>query len=167
MTSTLSCLCLKQGNLSRDTLSAILVQVKNDDKYGLRIDKTLFDGLDPTGVGLFDSEEWPPQRPVIRMVFAFASKEHGVGLPTVRERSRGRFFNSCATFDIWCAGLLSFKNIDEDVTSYQVLLDQPHDAFNLRESTDSHLDDAITSSRCGQQRLPTLDVGHCTLPKLV
>ena len=146
-------LCLNQGNLSRDTVSAILIQVKNDDRYGRRIDKTLFDGLNPTRVGLF--KKGSPQRPVIRMVFALASEKHSVRIPTVRKRSRGRFFDNCTTFDVWCAGLSSFKNIDEDVTSYRVLLDrslQPHDAFNLRESTDKYLDDPTRKSRGRRRR---------------
>jgi|HubBroStandDraft_3_1064219.scaffolds.fasta_scaffold15912_4 hypothetical protein len=95
------------------------------------------------------------------MVFAPASKEHGVGLPTVRGRCRGRFFNRCTTFDIWCAGLLSFKNIDEGVTSYHVLLDrslQRHGAFDLRESTDGHLDDATRKSRGRRRRMAALTV---------
>jgi hypothetical protein len=146
-------LCLNQGNLSRDTVSAILIQVKNDDKYGLEIDKTLFDRLDPTSVGLF--EKGSPQRPVIRMVFALASKDPGVNTPPVREYPRGRFFDDSTAFDIWCAGLLSFKNIDEDVTSYQALLDrslQPHDAFDLQESNDKYLDDATRKSRGRRRR---------------
>src|SRR6267142_3779374 len=100
MTSTLSCLCLKQGNLSCNTLSTILVQVKNNDKYGLRIDKMLFDRLDPTSVGLFNLEEWLLQRHIIQMVFVLTSKEHGVGFPTMCEHSHGHFFNSCTTFII-------------------------------------------------------------------
>ena len=146
-------LCVKQGNLSRDTVSAILIQVKNDDKYGYSIDKKLFDGLNPIDVGLF--KEGPRQRPVIRMVFALASEKHGVLFPTVRERDRGRFFDNCTTFDIWCAGLSSFKDTEEDMRSYQFLLDrslQPHDAFNLRESNDEFLDDATRKSRGSRRR---------------
>jgi hypothetical protein len=146
-------LCLNQGNLSRDTVSAILIQVKNDDKYGCSIDETLFDGLDPACVGLF--EEGSSQRPVIRMVFALASEKHDVLFPTGRERNSGRVFDNCTAFDIWCAGLSSFKDIDEDLTSYRVLLDrsrQPHDAFNLRESNDKYLDDATRKSRGSRRR---------------
>ena len=75
--------------------------------------------------------------------------------PAGRERNRGRFFDNYTTFDIWCAGLSSFKNIDEDMTLYQVLLDlslQPHDAFNLRESNDKYLDDATMTSRGRRRR---------------
>jgi hypothetical protein len=148
-------LCLKEGNISRHTVSAILIQVKNDDSYGCSIDKTLFDGLHPAGVKLFKAVPGSPQRPVIRMVFALASEKHGVLFPAVRERDRGRFFDNCTTFDIWCAGLSSFKNIDADLASYQLLLDrslQPHDAFNLRESNDEYLDDATRTSRGSRRR---------------
>ena len=155
-------LCPNQGNLSPDTVSAILIQVKNDDSYGFNINPKLFHGLDPTDERLFEQKS--PQRPVIRMVFALASKEHGVDFPPVRKRGRGRFFDECTTFDIWCAGLLSFKNIDDDVTSYQVLLDrslQPHDAFDLRESKDKHLDDATRESRGRRRRrMAALTMAH-------
>ena len=147
-------LCLNQGNLSRHTVSAILIQVKNDDKYGCSIDKTLFDGLNPMGVGLFN--EGSTVQPVIRMVFALASPKPAVLFPPVRERNRGRFLDNCTTFDIWCAGVSSFNSIgEEDLTSYQVLLDrslQPHDAFNLRESDDKFLDEATRASRGSRRR---------------
>jgi hypothetical protein len=146
-------LCLNEGNLSRHTVSAILIQVKNDEKYGCSIDKTLFDGLNPTQVGLF--EKGSPQRPVIRMIFALASKKHDVLFPDVRERDRGRFLDDCTTFDIWCAGLSCFNNIEGDLTSYQVLLDrslQPHDAFKLGELKDKYLDPATRASRGRRRR---------------
>jgi hypothetical protein len=38
--------CIRTGNLSRDTVTAILIQVKNAKEYD-KIDKTLFDGMDP------------------------------------------------------------------------------------------------------------------------
>jgi hypothetical protein len=155
-------LCLEKGNLSRHTVSAILIQVKNDEKYGCSIDKKLFDGLNPKNVDLFEGSS--PQRPVIRMVFALASEKHDVLFPVVRERERGRFFDNCTTFDIWCAGLSSFKNIEEDLSSYQVLLDrslQPHDAFDLRESNDKYLDDATRNSRGSRRRrMAALTMAH-------
>ena len=146
-------ICAKQDKLSRHAVSGILIQVKNDDSYGCSIDKTLFDGLNPVRVGLFKEGLTP--RPAIRMVFALASEKHDVLFPTVRERERGRFFDNCTTFDIWCAGLSSFKNLEEDMTSYQVLLDrslQPHDAFNLRELNDKYLDRVTRASRASRRR---------------
>jgi hypothetical protein len=147
-------LCLKKGNLSRHTVSAILIQVKNDVRYGCNVDKTLFDALNPARVGLFKEGSSP--RPVIRMVFALASEEPRITFPTVRERNRGRFLDNCTTFDIWCAGLSSFKDVDEDLSSYQILLDrslQPHDAFELGEfKGDKELDESTRESRGRRRR---------------
>jgi uncharacterized protein YwbE len=146
-------LCLKTGKLSRETVSAILIQVKNSDKYGYDIDKTLFDGLCPFRVRLFDKGFTP--RPVIRMVFALASPKSGVCFPEVRE-PRTRHYDDSTAFDIWCAGLSSFKNIGEDLASYQILLNrslQPHDAFELGEfKNDEYLDAATRKSRGGRRR---------------
>jgi len=147
-------LCLKTGKLSRKTVSAILIQVKNSDRYGHDIDKTLFDALCPFRVGLFDKGSTP--KPVIRMVFALASSKSGVPPPKVRERPRTRHYDDSTAFDIWCAGLSSFKNIDEDLASYQILLDrslQPHDAFDLGEfRNDEYLDVATRKSRGRRRR---------------
>ena len=124
-------LCLKTERLSRETVSAILIQVKNSSRYGNKVTTKLFDNLCPFRVGLFDEGSTP--RPVIRMMCALASQECEVHFPKVSE--------SCSDFtgfDIWCAGLSCFRSVDkDDLASYQVLLGrslQPHDAFNLGES---------------------------------
>jgi hypothetical protein len=67
--------CATKGNLSRDSVTAILIQVKNAKRIGCSIDKTIFDGMDPFSLGLFDKGS---QKPVIRMVFALASSPPGV-----------------------------------------------------------------------------------------
>jgi hypothetical protein len=93
-------------------------------------------------------------KPVIRMVFALASKEHGILFPELCKRDPGRYIEHFTAFDIWCAGLLSFKDIENDLASYQVLLDrslQPHDAFKVEELNDPYLDPATKASR-GQRR---------------
>ena len=126
--------CFKTGKLSRKTVSAILIQVKNSDKYGYDINRTLFDELGPFRVRKFD--EGSTLRSVIRMVFALASLKSGVLFPEVRDRPRTSHYDDSTTFDIWCAGLSPFENIDNDLASYQILLDrslQPHDAFELGE----------------------------------
>jgi hypothetical protein len=124
-------LCLKTERLSRETVSAILIQVKNSSRYGNKVTTKLFDNLCPFRVGLFDEGSTP--RPVIRMMCALASQECEVHFPKVSE--------SCSDFtgfDIWCAGLSCFRSVDkDDLASYQALLRrslQPHDAFNLGES---------------------------------
>ena len=63
--------CLKNESISPDTVTAILIQVKNSTNFEYRIDKTLFDGMDPVRRGLFSIGS--RRRPVIRIVFALAS----------------------------------------------------------------------------------------------
>lgn len=142
-----------KGNLSRDSVTAILIQVKNAKRFGCNIDKTIFDGMDPLSVGLFDNGS---QKPVIRMVFALASPTPGIIFPPIREytSTRSGGVSKFTAFDIWCAGLSSFKNIGDDLTSYQFLLDRslrPHDAFEVGETKDLHLD-IVTRSERGRRR---------------
>jgi hypothetical protein len=151
-------LCLRSEGLSRNTVSAILIQVKNAQRYGTNIDNTLFYAMDPVPVGLFDKNS--PQRPVIRMVFALASDEGGISFPLVptRKSSRRQLEGDGYTaFDIWCAGLSenTFKGIGDDLTSYNVLLDRSlhsDNAFELQETNDVFLDDKIKASRGRQRR---------------
>jgi hypothetical protein len=91
-------LCHQKKNLSPCTVSAILIQVKNDDKYGYSIVKTLFDGMAPMAVGLF--EDPLLLKPVIRMVFALASKEHGILFPELRKQDPGQYIEHFTAFDI-------------------------------------------------------------------
>ena len=46
-------ICDPDKNISHQNISAILIQVKNDMSYQGGISKTLFNGIDPFGVGLF------------------------------------------------------------------------------------------------------------------
>ncbi len=145
--------CATKGNLSRDSVTAILIQVKNAKRFECSIDKTIFDGMDPFSVGLFDKGS---QKPVIRMVFALASPTPGIRFPDIREytNTRSGGASKFTAFDIWCAGLSSFKNIGADLTPYQFLLDrslQPHDAFEVGETNDPYLD-AVTRSERGRRR---------------
>ena len=157
-------ICLKNKNLSPDNVSAILIQVKNAKQFKCDIDKLLFDSMDPFWVGLFNKGS--STRPVIRMVFALASDEAGVLFPTRPERGSAHVGEFTA-FDIWCAGLKSFKNIEGDLDAYTKLLDRslyPHDTFNLKETTDQHLDNATKTSRAQRrQRMAALirtGIGH-------
>src|SRR6266851_6509400 len=145
--------CATKGNLSCDSVTAILIQVKNAKRIGCSIDQAIFDGMDPLSVGLFDEGS---QKPVIRMVFALTSSTPGVLFPATREytSTRSGGGSEITAFDIWCAGLSSFKNIGDDLTSYQFLLErslQPHDAFEVGETNDSYLD-TVTRSERGRRR---------------
>ena len=132
-------ICHTHQPLSRDSVTAILVQVKNAEKYQFRIHESLFDAMDPIGLGLFpdtDKLKVVP-KPVIRIVFALAAVDAGVDIPDTREREDHHHDNFTA-FDVWCAGLAdkTFKHIDGDLASYRLLLERslrPHDAFNSQD----------------------------------
>ncbi len=160
--------CAREGNLSGDSVTAIIIQVKNAKRHGNNIDKTIFDGMDPFKVGLFNPES-QKQKPVIRMVFALASPTPSILFPSRRTytgtRSDGA--GDFTAWDIWCAGLLSFKNIGDDLTSYERLLERSmmsHDAFDVGETNDTHLDDETRSERGRRRRsmaaLITSDDNH-------
>ena len=128
-------ICHTDQALSRHTVTAILVQLKNDEKYMLKIDKELFDNMDPIKLGLFPPNVNP--KPVIQIVFALASTDVGIKFP--KERGCERHHEDGFTaFDVWCTGLSNdtFKNLDNDLTSYQFLLERSlraHDAFELAD----------------------------------
>jgi hypothetical protein len=46
--------CSTKGNLSHNSVTAILIQVKNVEQFGCSINKTIFDRMDPLKVGLFN-----------------------------------------------------------------------------------------------------------------
>lgn len=143
--------CLTQANISRNSVTAILIQVKNAEEFQDRINKTVFDAMDPLQVGLFTNDVNP--RPVIRLVFALASTQAGVLFPhtPTRESCEGEKFTS---FDIWCAGLSAdtFRSIGDDLAPYEELLGRSrrsHDAFELKEIAGL---DEETRARRGIQR---------------
>jgi hypothetical protein len=153
--------CSTKGNLSRDTVTAILIQVKNAKRIGCSIDKAIFDGMDPLSLGLFDKDS---RKPVIRMVFALASSPPGVLFPALHEytSTRSGGVSEFTAFDIWYAGLSWFKNIGDDLTSYQLLLDrllQPHDAFEVGETDNSYLDTDKVGKRTSEARDGCVDYG--------
>jgi hypothetical protein len=129
-------ICHTQQPLSRDSVTAILVQVKNADKYQFKIHESLFDAMDPIGLGLFPEKLKVVPKPVICIVFALAAVDAGVDFPNTRQRD-DHHNDKLTAFDVWCAGLgdNTFKDIDADLASYRLLLERslrPHDAFNLQ-----------------------------------
>jgi hypothetical protein len=128
-------ICHTQQALSRHTVTAILVQVKNAEQYKLKIDNELFVKMNPIDLGLFPSGV--DAKPVIRIVLALASTKAGVNFPEQRGREH-HYDDPFTAFDVWCAGLSNdtFRHIDDDLTSYQLLLERSlrsHDAFELLE----------------------------------
>ena len=131
-------ICHTRKALSRHSVTAILVQVKNSERYQLKIHKSLFDGMDPISLGIFPDKVDP--KPVIRIVFALAALDAGVDFLDARQRER-HHTDRFTAFDVWCAGLdkETFNHIGGDMSSYRLLLERslrPHDAFELKEDTE-------------------------------
>ena len=91
--------------------------------------------MDPIELGLFP--DMVDLNPVIRLVFALAAINAGVDLPKARQCDH-HHFDEFTALDVWCAGLgdTAFKHVDNDLRSYQLLLDRslrPHDVFDLQD----------------------------------
>ncbi|KAN0114069.1 hypothetical protein V8E52_007045 [Russula decolorans] len=145
--------CHTTQNLGPDSVTAILIQVKNAKDYKETIDGELFDAMDrplepksiPKLVNL---------KPVIRIVFALASPEPGIVFKAQPEKLH--HFEGFTTFDIWLAGLSdkTYKQIkDEDLVHYRTLLERsltPHDAFELTDV--QHISEEAKKSRGARRR---------------
>lgn len=145
--------CKTEEKLSERTVTAILIQVKTDKSFA-NVDKTLFDGMNPFRVGLFDAVNANPL-PVIRLVFALASHTAAVVFPEVPDRKNHP--DKFTAYDIWCAGLSpdTFRDIDDDLECYNSLLLrslQPHDAYDLKEVKDKYRDEDTAVDRGAQRR---------------
>ena len=137
--------CIRTGNLARDTVTAIIIQVKTSDHFQCSIDNFCFDGMDPS---LLVFSEGQSPRPIIRVVFALGSHEAGILFrsPPPRcsehddsedsDNDNDHCEGDFTSFDIWCAGLSpdTFKDIGGDLAAYKVLLDR-----SLR----SHISEAL------------------------
>jgi hypothetical protein len=135
-------ICHTQQPLSRDSVTAILVRVKNEEKYQFKFHKPLSDGMDPIKLGLFPAKVVP--KPVIRIVFALAAVDTGIYFPKARQRENHQC-DKFTAFDVWCAGLANktFKHIGADLASYRLVLERllrPHasDAFELQGAQKGH-----------------------------
>ncbi len=120
-------ICYPGDLLSRRTVTAILIQVKNDVHFGENVHGDLFYAMDPFGIGLF--EKGLPLRalPIIRMVFALASKTPATKYDVSLRHSQRTYKSSPFTsYDIWCAGISpkTFPFIKDDTLAYQKLLDR-------------------------------------------
>ena len=145
--------CLVDQNLSKNTVTAVYVQVKNDKKYKRGVDRGM-NAMDPFLLGLFT--EWQQPHPVIRVVFALASQENGVLFPPRRTLQPPRS-DEFTAFDVWCGGLSSntFNLVGKDLEPYRALLDrslQPFDTFDLNETQYPKMDSASKKKRGFRRR---------------
>jgi hypothetical protein len=123
------------GNrLGPKSVSAILIQVKNGYTHTNKVRNVLFDLMDPFKVYLFSKGEKPC--PVIRLVFALASKTATVTSPSILKRrsSRTNSKDKYTAYDIWVAGTTheSFGVISEHGAGiYAHLLARSCNGFDL------------------------------------
>ncbi|KAF8893733.1 hypothetical protein CPB84DRAFT_1732264 [Gymnopilus junonius] len=122
------------NHLEPKSVSAILIQVKNDLSYTHNVRTLLFDFMDPFKVH-FLSKGDTPSFPIIRMVFALASKTATVTRPLIPTRRTTRLNSpdKYTAYDIWVAGATheSFGVISEAGASiYTHLLERSCKIFN-------------------------------------
>ena len=122
---------MRDEEVGRELVSAILIQVKNDASYGSTPHQDLFISMNPHFINVFDRDETETP-PIVRMVFALASPKPGVkvtGLPSRRQAprkvapkkaSRSPAFTS---YDVWCARASrdTFPVISSDLIYDQLL----------------------------------------------
>jgi hypothetical protein len=114
-------------NLGPPTMSAILIQIKNDKSYTSTLEHGLFEGMDPIRRGVVGKGK--DSHPFIRMVFALAATEAAcevrppidhspVTLPPKKKKKVSSTSDDkappvasinkeFAAYDIWCSGALS------------------------------------------------------------
>ena len=151
--------CNTKQNISRDSMMAILIWVKNAVRFKKNIQETLFDTMSPFDLGMFPEEGSPTTmtvtpKPVNRLVLALASPEAGVVFWEQPERTKSRPDTSFTAFDIWLAGLstATYGKIGDasDLDTYRALLDRSlrphrHGGFELME--DPRVGDAAKKLR--------------------
>jgi hypothetical protein len=126
--------CHTERMLSPDSMTAVLIRVKNAERFKKEINKSIFDAMSPFDLGIFPEDGSVLPKPVIRLVLALSSPEAGVIFP--ERASHQRHLNTFAAFDIWLAGLSTdtFRKIGRDLKSYEALLERSlrsHDAFEV------------------------------------
>ncbi|KAI0258043.1 hypothetical protein BC834DRAFT_975730 [Gloeopeniophorella convolvens] len=113
--------CISGDVLSRKTVSAIFIQVKNDKRIGPAHDPILFHAINPFSLKVYKDDETP--LPCIRMVFALASKEPAMHIakPSDRDSRHGKPFTA---YDIWFSGIWpeTFPIIGNEREEYKLIL---------------------------------------------
>ncbi|KAI0260881.1 hypothetical protein BC834DRAFT_503581 [Gloeopeniophorella convolvens] len=115
--------------LASSNVSAILIQVQDDDQFQTSIHPPLFDGIDPFRINLFSQKSQQKSLPVIRMVFALGASDSAVEFrePLLPQAS-GVSQHQYTAYDIWCAGatpatFLVIKDADQE--HYREMIKMP------------------------------------------
>ncbi|KAJ8517087.1 hypothetical protein ONZ45_g5701 [Pleurotus djamor] len=90
--------------LKKENIGVILIQVKNDKRYGSKLNGRLFDAINPQRLGLC-AREPGHQIPIIRVVMALASEFPAVQPRTPpAKRSKRLQAAKYTAYDLWLAG---------------------------------------------------------------
>ncbi len=159
----------KDKPLTKENVTALFKQSKNNRKYSANMFSPVFHAMDPYALSVFDkSTENPP--PVIRMVYALASKKSGVSVVNPPQRKlppraakqkavpkKKKY--AYTSFDIWCAQASSstFRAIQTDENGiYAELLKLSRDVPKMFRPPKEYL----TTSAMSMYPCGTSSAGH-------
>jgi hypothetical protein len=156
----------RDGKLGKMTVSAVMIQVKNDKRYSNRIHAGLFDAMDPFDLNVFDENANP--LPIIRIVMALAAK---AAASLVRQApSRASMprdvktrANAFTAYDLWLAGTSpdTFKPITRKLrSSYDQVL-----RLSQRVHVSEEEDDLLILLRLGLRAGKGTASGHWPIIK--
>ncbi|KAI0259412.1 hypothetical protein BC834DRAFT_906310 [Gloeopeniophorella convolvens] len=140
--------CYSGDVLSRKTVSAIFIQVKNDHTFGPTTDYTLLHAIDPFTIEVYKGEETP--LPCIRMVFALASKASAVHIVKPADRTTSRSSKRFTAYDMWFAGIWpeTFPIVGNEREEYQVILQRSMpDQKSAYADSDPNTGDQVKEAR--------------------
>ncbi|KAI0310330.1 hypothetical protein OF83DRAFT_1288185 [Amylostereum chailletii] len=149
--------------LHPDSVSAIIVQVKNDASFSTSLKEYLFKAMDPFQLGVFSdtSKNQSKAKPIIRMVFALASSKSGILRPSSEPVP-----DDFTAYDIWCAGA-SHKTFvpiyPQETAAYDSLLARlrnPTEAYQPKGSTDTDVGRARAEARRKQHPATGTSIHH-------
>ena len=153
------------NSLKPQNVSAILIRVSDNSGFGsARPTSQLFDALNPFRVGLFNEEEENGDlRPVIRMVFALASKKSSVSWVPPRTKGSPRGRATFTAYDIYCEGVSAstFAVIPETSEgTYKSLLSRStklSEAYKMGEIDDTS---EVSDVRCSMYSTASVKSDH-------
>ncbi|KAL0958082.1 hypothetical protein HGRIS_000258 [Hohenbuehelia grisea] len=121
----------------------ILIQVKNDERYGANVHTRLFESMDPYDIGVLQPDDKPA--PLIRIVFALASRTSSI--TAVRHAPSPKY--DAPRYDIWVAGLSTeYLHPIQDANredTWEAILNASHGWHGI------YLDDDVSPATSGQK----------------
>ncbi|KAI0259430.1 hypothetical protein BC834DRAFT_974310 [Gloeopeniophorella convolvens] len=158
--------CFSGDVLSRKTVSAIFIQVKNDKSFGPAANTSLFHAIDPFSIKVYQGDETP--LPCIRMVFALASKAPAVHISKPSEHDT-RHSKRFTAYDIWFSGIWpeTFPLIGNEREEYKIILqrsmpDQKAAYADSDPNTDKQVKQARENIRRNLTPLCAIEPAHHT-----